>query len=204
MYKISKMTTDFFQENIWFVSNENTETVIIDPGEIEYEQITAFLETHKLKPIAILNTHGHPDHIAGAAILQEKNEIPFYIHEGEKFVLDNLHSMAAMVGMTGLKLPENITYIKGMKLRIQDFNFEIINTPGHSPGSICIKFGQHLISGDTLFRGSVGRIDLPGGSMEQMKKSIDILRNLAPNLTVYPGHGPNTTIAEEINHNPYF
>ncbi|MFP4546507.1 MAG: MBL fold metallo-hydrolase [Fidelibacterota bacterium] len=204
MYKISKITTDFFQENIWFVSNEKTETVIIDPGEIELEQVTSFLDIHKLKPIAILNTHGHPDHIAGAALLQEQYGIPFYIHEQEKFVLDNVHTMAAMVGMTDLKLPENILYMKGKKLRIQDFNFEIINTPGHTPGSICIKFGLHLISGDTLFRGSVGRVDLPGGSMEQMKKSIEMLKNLDHNINVYPGHGPCTTIAEEINHNPYF
>ena len=204
MYKISKLTTEIFQENIWFISNKNNDVVIIDPGAIEVKQISAFLNQNQLNPIAILNTHGHPDHIAGVVPLQQFYDLPFYIHEQEKGVLDNLTSLAAMIGMRDLKIPMKKEYLKERKLKLHNFNFEIIHTPGHTPGSICIKFGQHLISGDTLFKGSIGRVDLPGGSMQQMKKSIRILKKLEASLMVYPGHGSTTRIAEEIEQNPYF
>ncbi len=205
MYKVKQIITDFFQENIWIIINEESgKSLIIDPGEISLNKFIEFFKSENTKPIAILNTHIHPDHIASAAKLQNKYQIPIFLHEKEKVFVKDLHQVGTMLGFSDFQIPEKIDFIKEGKFEFDEFKFEIILTSGHTPGSICIKFENCLISGDTLFKQSVGRVDLPGGSMDEMNRSIRILKNMDKDLIVYPGHGEKTTIGDEIKNNPYF
>lgn len=204
MYKIECITTDYFMENIWLISNRDQDAVLIDPGPVAAGILIDFIKDKNCKPIAIINTHAHPDHIAAVAELQDYFKIGFYLHKKEQTVLKNVNNLATMVGMDAIKIPEKINWLPSGRLDVGGFPFEVLHTPGHTPGSICLKIGHHLFSGDTLFNNSIGRVDLPGGSMTEMKKSIEILKELERDLVVYPGHGTKTTIGNEIDNNPYF
>jgi glyoxylase-like metal-dependent hydrolase (beta-lactamase superfamily II) len=205
MYEIKQLKTQIFQENIYFIVNRKTrETIIVDPGIIEFETLDHFIQNEKLNPVAILNTHGHPDHIYLVNQLLIKYDIPFFLHENEKNYLPDYELLGKSFGLTDFAMPMEINYISDGTFNLAGFDLEILSTPGHTPGSICIKFGQHLISGDTLFEGSIGRVDLPGGSMKSMRKSIEILRNLDKSINIFPGHGDHTTLEKELKYNPYF
>jgi len=205
MYHIKQITTKIFQENIYFIINkENNQTLIIDPGEIAFEELLKFFKNESLTPVGILNTHAHPDHISSVFLLQTHYDIPFFIHDMEEIYLKDIIQLGHVLGFDNFKMPEKITYIKEGMFEYKSFKLQIIHTPGHTKGGICIKFDNSLISGDTLFENSVGRVDLPGGSMIEMKTSIEILKKLDKKLVVYPGHGPVTTIQHEIENNPYF
>ncbi len=204
MYEVKQLVADYLDENIWIIINELNQGVIVDPGKIQLEKIIEFIDKYNLTIVGIINTHGHPDHIATASLLQQKLAVPFFIHEKEKIIIKDLDFMGQMVGLDDLLPPEKINFIRSNPLKIADFEFNIVHTPGHTPGSICLMFDTQMISGDTLFRGSVGRVDLPGGSIEEMKKSIEKIKQLDLKIKIYPGHGPVTTLKEELVHNPYF
>jgi len=204
MYNIELIVTTFFQENIWIIINDKNEAIIIDPGFLPIENFDNFFTSKQIKPIAIVNTHAHPDHIYSVVELQDKYKIPFYLFEKEKSNLGNLLSLSLAIGANDIKVPENITFFNDVILKIGNFEFEVVHTPGHTEGGICLKFDKHLICGDTLFQGSIGRIDLPGGSITEMKKSIEQFKQMNDNIIIYPGHGGKSTIGEEKKNNPYF
>ena len=204
MYKIELIVTDFFQENIWIIINENKEAVIIDPGYLSGEKFEDYFNSKKIKPFAIINTHAHPDHIYSVVLLQEKYGIPFYLFEKEKNNLDNAFGLSKTIGLNDMKVPEKVTFFNTELLKLGDFQFEVIHTPGHTEGGICLKFDKNLICGDTLFQGSIGRIDLPGGSMVEMNKSIKLFKQMNDDIIIYPGHGGTSTIGDEKRNNPYF
>lgn len=205
MYDLKLLSTDIFAENIYFIIDKTSQkTIILDPGQIPLDRIIGFIDSHRLVPIAILNTHAHPDHIARADDLMNYYNIPFFLHEEEKDFLDEFFNFGLMIGFKDFKMPEKVNYIKSGSFKFDEFVFDIFHTPGHTKGSICVLFDKQLISGDTLFCGSIGRTDLPGGSINEMNQSIAVLKELDEDIIVYPGHGEQTTIKNEKENNPYF
>jgi len=201
---IEQIITRQYGENIWLVGDPLTGSgLIIDPGD-HAPEIIAKLDELKIRPVAILNTHAHPDHLAAAVAVQKHFDIPFYLHSKEKTVLKTAIPFGLMLGIGVTKVPHDITYLEDEELlEIGSFKIKIITTPGHTPGGVCYLIDGSLFSGDTLFRNSVGRVDFPGGSWQEMECSLAKLKNLPPETEVYPGHGVNTSIAHELRYNPY-
>ncbi|MCH7321734.1 MBL fold metallo-hydrolase [Solibacillus sp. MA9] len=198
------------QTNCYIISNKNKECLIFDPGE-EGARIVKQLRSNGLKPLAILLTHTHFDHIGAVEALQEVFNVPLYVHEKEVAwlgdPLKNGSGKYAELPNYIVKAPkeEHILRTEG-ELTIGDFTFDVVHTPGHSPGSVSFIFKEDgfAIVGDTLFEQSIGRTDLIGGSMEVLLKSIhDKLLSLPEDTIIYPGHGGYTTPAAEMNHNPF-
>lgn len=180
-----------YQTNTYIVACDDR-CVVIDPG-YEPETIRRFLEDHSLTADAIFLTHGHFDHVGGVKGLVEKLNCPVYIHEAEL-------SMPEM--MTAGPLYYTHTYGEGDRLQIAGLSFRVLHTPGHTPGSVCLIAEDACFSGDTLFYGSCGRTDLPGGDWATIRRSLNRLAQL-DDLAVYPGHGASTTLAAEKRYNPY-
>jgi glyoxylase-like metal-dependent hydrolase (beta-lactamase superfamily II) len=177
--------------------------LIIDPGA-EPERIISFLDSKNLKPDLIINTHGHFDHIGAVPGLQEKYGIDFYIHPGdEEIITDPVKNGSSIFGQNKLSLETYDFIDDAAKKFFADLGIVIINTPGHSPGCIVIKIGDNLFTGDLLFKGSIGRTDLAGGSMNDMKNSLLRVSRLEDCLKIYPGHGPETDLKYEKNNNYY-
>jgi len=203
--KIHKITTGPFQENGYIVHDKNSKNCfIIDPGDSPTSYINK-IEEYKLKPIAIINTHGHIDHIHGIQPIKEHFSIPFYIHENEKIIIDHYPNGCLMYGMAPNKKPEVDRWLADeTEIEIGEYKIGIINTPGHTPGGICIKINNDIFTGDTLFKGSIGRTDFPGGDYETLMNSLKkLISEISGETTVHSGHGFSTTIEEEKNSNPF-
>lgn len=203
--KLQMITVGPFQMNSYILySSEGSDCILIDPAD-ELERIYQFIEEKKLNPVAIYNTHGHIDHIRFLSLIQKKYNLPFYLHKDELFFVENLQNQGAMYGMQTAE-PPNVTHFleEGQTHSLNGETFTTILAPGHSPGSICFKFEAFLIGGDVLFYDSIGRTDLYMGNHDQLISTIhNKLMILPDNLTVFPGHGPETTIGRERAHNPF-
>ena len=183
-----------YQTNCYIVYGEGSSTcAVIDPGYCP-ERILGFLQEKGLTLEAILLTHGHFDHVGAVRELAVELECPVYLHEKEL-------SMPPM--MTAGPLYYTHTYGEGDRLQLAGISFRVLHTPGHTPGSVCLIAENHLFSGDTLFAGSCGRTDLPGGDWAAIRKSLDRLSGMTEDLLVHPGHGESTTLAREKQYNPY-
>lgn len=210
MLSVHSFTFNPFQENTYILSNEHNECWIIDPGmsdKNEETELVNFIQSQNLKPQAIINTHAHIDHILGIDFLVNKYHIPFYLHEKENPILMNAGNTARMFGFQfdGVNAtPQSISENKTLKLGADELEVRFV--PGHSPGSVAFynKAGTWVISGDALFAGSIGRTDLPMGNYETLISSIkNNLLNLPGETKVYSGHGPSTTIQNEVQFNPF-
>lgn len=201
---IELIETGSFAENTWILGDIKTKhAIIFDPGD-NASTIVRKLEELDLFPIFILNTHAHPDHLGAAAELQKRFDLPFAIHENELETFKFAKNTAQFLGLVNFQLPEITTYLHdGQVLEINSHHMQVLHTPGHTPGSVCFLNSKHLFSGDTLFKGSVGRTDLPGGSMKQLNKSLARLKQLPEDTNVYPGHGESTSIGTELDSNPF-
>ena len=178
------------------------DALVLDPGQ-DAEFLLAFLSGNSLKLRAILLTHGHFDHVNGIPGILEKNpEVPVYAHPSD-WVMFGHPMNRNPPDYPGVGRPSNLHDIRDIVKDFPAFGFEVLETPGHTPGSVCVKAGSLLLSGDTLFAGSCGRTDFPGGSMADMRKSLASLAKLPPETVVVPGHGPSTTIAREVASNPF-
>jgi len=194
-----------FQVNWYIVACEETqEAVVIDPGA-EVEQIVDFLKANHLNIKYIANTHGHVDHVAGVKQLKQITGTPFLLHPSDRMFLEGFEEKAAMFGLPTLGAPSvDGDLNEGDVLKVGKLELRIIHTPGHSPGGIVFYFENTLIAGDTLFQGSIGRTDFPGGDYETLINSIkDKLFPLGDDVVVHTGHGPSTTIGIEKVHNPF-
>jgi glyoxylase-like metal-dependent hydrolase (beta-lactamase superfamily II) len=178
--------------------------VVVDPGA-DLELIKEVLRKHDLSVELILNTHGHFDHIGANAALKEETGAPIWIHQADLPLLQRASIQAATYGLKVEDSPPADGELSdGAVLQFGEQSLEVLHTPGHSPGCVCFYREGLLISGDTLFAGSVGRTDLPGGDHAQLVQSIKAkLAGLPPLTKVLPGHGPLSTIDHELKHNPY-
>ncbi len=205
---INCITGGAFIENCYIVGDEKTmEGILIDPGE-QIDDILSEVDKSGLTITKIVNTHNHLDHVAGVEIAKQKLGIPFYIHKKDQPVLDLLpEACKRWPQYSYVVKPDVEGYVEeGDKVEIGSLIADILLVPGHSWGHICLVIEDNIIAGDTLFAGSVGRVDLTGGtSMEELTGSIEAkLFTLPDNYNVFPGHGPATTIGIEKQSNPFF
>lgn len=194
-----------FMVNCYIVAcKETKEAIIIDAGD-EADRILDVLDEKQLKLKFLINTHAHIDHICAVSEIQDEKKVPFYLHEKEKPVLDNVPVMAKMYGFEADELPKINRFIDVDKTYMfGNCALTVIETPGHSPGGVCFQINDHLFSGDTLFCGGIGRTDIPGGIHNQLVNSIMTkLFPLDQDTVVLPGHGPVTTIGQERASNPF-
>lgn len=192
--------------NCFVVADEETkEAIIVDPGD-NVDEIFNFVEKNGFKIKYIINTHCHFDHCGGNKKIKELTKAELLIHEKEKPVLDRMDTSAQIWGFYVDKSPEPDRYLKdGDILNVGNLRIEVIHTPGHSPGGICLKIDGKVITGDTLFAGGIGRTDFPGGDYDTLIKSIkEKLFTLPEETEIYPGHGPSSTIRNEKYFNPFF
>lgn len=205
--------------------------VVVDPGQDAARQLAELLPAHSLRPVAVLLTHGHLDHVASAAQVCRTFDIPTYLHEADQYMLDDplaglspqlRAGITAILGpdddLTALR-PDDVRGLAGVaELTLAGLTVHVDHVPGHTPGSVVYRVAssdsgdpdgpgdsvEHLFTGDTLFAGSIGRTDLPGGSTEKIMESIATrLLSRPDDAAVHPGHGPSTTIGAERRTNPF-
>jgi len=194
----------FMQNCNILVCSETKEAAVVDAGD-EADRIIATLEANHLIPKMLVNTHCHVDHASGVAELQERLGLPFYAHPDEAMILAGLLDSQGYFGFGDGKTPTPEYILKeGVKLPLGNLTLEVIETPGHTPGGVCLLCGDHLFTGDTLFAGSIGRTDLPGGDSAVLMHSLEhTVMGFDDHLIVHPGHGPNTEIGREKQSNPF-
>jgi len=182
------------------------EAIVIDPGD-DIEQVVALIKKHNLQVKQIVITHAHIDHVGGAMKLRAATGAPILLNQNDYALLKMLDVQAAWIGVPTpgkVEVDQNLRHAD--TINTGSLQAQVLHTPGHTEGSICLYFPaqQKLIAGDTLFAGSIGRTDLPGGSYEKILRSIHDRVLALPNETVVvPGHGPLTTIGEERDNNPF-
>jgi len=211
MITIKRFEFNPFRENTYVVSDDTGECIILDPGCQEPEERDLLLEyigESQLKPVKIVNTHGHIDHILGVAFLHDHFKLPFLIHRQEKPLLKASIAQGEFFGLEVQTPPEPTDFLtEGDTVTFGNSVFGVIHIPGHSPGGIVLLDvdQQCMFTGDVLFQGSIGRTDLPGGDYDSLVSSIrQKLLVLDPEIRAYPGHGPDTTIGIENKSNPFF
>ena len=194
MLKIHTLPLGDYQTNTYILLEEGgSDCVIVDAG-YNPRTILEVLEKLGLTARAILLTHGHFDHVGAVRTLAAELECPVYIHEAE---------LALPPMITAGPLYHTHTYGEGDKLNLAGLELTVLHTPGHTPGSVCLLCQDHMFSGDTLFQGSCGRTDLPGGDWETIQTSLRRLAKLEGEHAVHPGHGGNTALSVEKWYNPY-
>lgn len=200
-----------FLKNGFIVACEDTrEAVCIDPGD-EVQSLLAFVERERLDVRHILLTHAHVDHVTGVAAAKQALGVPVYLHRDDLFLYDHVVEAGAMFGLQVERQPPiDVYYTPGQVIPFGTFDVRPHHTPGHCPGGVCLQVGRQgevgkeLFVGDTLFAGSIGRTDLPGGDYATLISSIRrVLFAFGDAAVVHPGHGPDTTIGHERRTNPF-
>ena len=194
MLKVHAMALGAYQTNCYIIHDENSKSCcVIDPG-YDADFILDKLESLGLTLEAVLLTHGHFDHVGAVKDLAAETQCEVYLHPEDL-------SMPPM--MTAGQLYYTKTYMEGSRLNLAGLDIAVLHTPGHTPGSVCLLCETTIFSGDTLFQGSCGRTDLPGGDWATITKSLKRLATLEGNFWIFSGHGPSTTLRDEKKYNPY-
>lgn len=185
------------------IEPEQKQAVVIDPA-VNFRDLSAMLDENEYTLIAMILTHGHIDHIADCLLLKERYQSDIYIHElDEEMLEDDQKSLAVNFGYHGLSFSADYVVKDGDILDLGPFQFHIIHTPGHTKGGVCVLLDNMMFTGDTLFKGSMGRTDLYGGNETHMRASLYRLSQKDENILVFPGHGPQSTIGQEKAMNPF-
>lgn len=203
--KIKRIPAGIYAANCYIIYSEDSkEGIVVDPGG-DVDEILASIEEDKLKIKCIILTHGHADHIGGIVSLRQALSVPIMIHEDDReMLIDGNKNLSTMMAMGTIEVEPNVLLKDGDIIEFGEEKAEIIHTPGHTRGGICIKVGDNIITGDTLFAGSIGRTDLLGGDYETIIKSIkDKLLIYPDEVKVFPGHGAPSTIGKERVSNPF-
>ncbi|MDH3891011.1 MAG: MBL fold metallo-hydrolase [candidate division Zixibacteria bacterium] len=205
--KLETLVVGPFEVNCYLYYNEqNGDGVIIDPGA-DQNRIANTIEQAGITPKAILLTHGHGDHIAAVEAVKNQYDLPLYIGAGEEELLRNPSAnVSALVGHPIVAPDPDVVLADEQVITVGSITLRVLATPGHSPGGICYLDERHnrLFCGDTLFYGSIGRTDLPGGSTEVLLESIRVkILTLPDQIVCLPGHGPQTTVGAERVNNPF-
>jgi glyoxylase-like metal-dependent hydrolase (beta-lactamase superfamily II) len=200
-----------FFKNGFVVGCETTgQAVIIDPGD-EIDELLAFVARRQLDVVAILLTHAHVDHVSGVARAKRTLQVPVHLHGDDLFLYNNAVAHGRLFGLTVEQPPPVDVFYAGQgPITFGEYDVFVHHTPGHCPGGVCLQVGKRgdqgldLFVGDTLFAGSIGRTDLPGGDYQTLIRSITrVLFSFGDAARVYPGHGPSTTIGQERRTNPF-
>ena len=207
---IKSFVFNAFYENTYLLSSSNLETLVLDPGcyeDFEKKELTDFIKTNKLKPIAIINTHCHIDHVLGNDYLKKLYNIPLWIPATEKNLLKSVSTYAPTMGIQDYQeaQPDKLLSEKDV-ITFGSEKLEILYAPGHSEGHLMFYHAadKSLMAGDVIFRESIGRTDLPGGNFKTLEESIkNQVYTLPEAVKIYPGHGPSTTVSHEKKHNPF-
>ena len=212
MLHIKQFIFNPFGESTYIVYNPDTlDAIVVDPGmgeKEENDEFDKYITDKNLKLRGIVNTHMHLDHCFGANYVKDKYGVPVSAHVADEFLGNNIDDQARRFGirLKGKDVMIDAPLADGDTISIGDDTLQVIHTPGHSPGGICLYSadGNFLIAGDTLFQGSIGRTDLAGGNHSQLIASIrNKLLSLPDDTLVLSGHGPSTTIGAEKKYNPY-
>lgn len=201
---IEKIIEHGMGENTYVVGDENTKKCfVVDPGA-RLVDIMSFVNKMGLSVEYIVLTHGHGDHITNTVPLKEKTGAKIVAHEEEKDLLtDKKKNLSASLPSNTVEFDADIYVKDNDTLKVGDLKLKFIHTPGHTPGGMCIKVQNHMLTGDTLFAGSIGRTDFYGGDFKKMEKSLKKLVKHDGDTIVYPGHGPNSTLKTEKTTNPF-
>jgi glyoxylase-like metal-dependent hydrolase (beta-lactamase superfamily II) len=199
-----------FHKNGYVVGCPDTHAaVIIDPGD-EVDELLGVVRDYKLDVQCILLTHAHIDHVTGVAAAKEAFDVPVYLHQDDLFLYERAVQQGAMFGFKVQQPPPIDVFYDMTPVGFGELEARVHHTPGHCPGGVCLQIGnkgtagEHLFVGDTLFAGSIGRVDLPGGDYETLMRSItEVLFPLGDAAIVHSGHGPDTTIGRERQTNPF-
>lgn len=208
--KIATLQFNPFGENTYVIYGASKECIIVDAGcysDKEQNTLAAFIEKNELRPIMALNTHAHVDHVCGVDFVMRKWGIPFALHSADTTILEMVPCYADSMGFDVKQVPPaTIDLSQTTQIMLGDTQLNIIHTPGHTPGHISIHIPEQqiLLTGDTLFKESIGRTDLPGGDYQSIMESIiERIIPLGNDTRILPGHGPQSTIAHEVMFNPF-
>jgi hydroxyacylglutathione hydrolase len=200
---IKTIKTGKWRENCYVVHNLSTSGFIIDPGE-NYNEIIKYINNNNINILAIINTHAHYDHICAVSTLKDTLEIPFYLHSKDERLLKsaNLYRML-FEGEQTITVPSVDCFLDNCNkpLIFNDIEVKVIETPGHTDGSVCFQIDNYLFTGDTLFEKDIGRVDLPGGNKTELIKSLKQLSKLPASMELYPGHGNSNTMQQILENN---
>ena len=210
MINVKSFTFNAFQENTYLLYGPKGQCFIIDPGcsgRQEEQELDGFIRQNELVPEKLINTHCHIDHVLGNDFVSKTYDLDLCGHKLESSVLDSCEMVSKMYGIPYKASPAITTFLdEGETIELEGCRFDILLTPGHSPGSLCFYNSRdgYVIGGDVLFLQSIGRTDLPGGDFNALIRSIkEKLFHLPDDTVVYPGHGPQTTIGYERINNPF-
>ena len=210
MIKIEKFVFNSFQENTFVLYNEANECIIVDAGcytPDEEQHLTSYIENNNLNPVRLINTHGHVDHVLGVEFLSKKYDLPLELHTDDKHLAETAQSYGTVFGFDATPISTIETALEdGMEINFGESSLTLFHVPGHSPGSIALfaPAEKFVVVGDVLFNGSIGRTDLPGGDYDTLMESIlTKLLPLGDDVTVYSGHGPESSIGYEKISNPF-